>query len=229
MGGTVILEEGRRLETLGVTSPPSMNSLLSVSSGSSNPSPFGRPHSKGRASTQPATPTVVPPTPADPTRPGARRKQSAPATSPATATSSFGSTLQPLSFDEKTQDEVRRSIRRTGATSSTPDLGAMARNTKERPATAETFAAGGSAYNAHRDNRSSPSASLLPPDPLQDRPLTRKRSSTSSSYSIVSSIGLPEEKMSVPKGAAKAEKVLGLAGRPLGSDGTPDPDRVSCL
>ncbi|KAG8862477.1 hypothetical protein FRB96_001548 [Tulasnella sp. 330] len=220
MGGTVILEEGRRLDTLGVSSPPSKTSLLSVTSTSTTP-PFGRPHSKGRAFTQPATPTVVPPTPADPTRPGARRKQSAPVTS---QDSSNAPTLQPLSFDEKDPDE-KRSIRRSGATASTPDLAALVRNTTDRPATADSMA---SAYNVHKDIRSTPGPSLLPPEPLQGRPQTRRRSSTSSSYSIVSSLGLPEEKTPASASgqkATKAEKVLGLAGRPLGSDVTPDPDR----
>ncbi|KAG9006006.1 hypothetical protein FRB93_009107 [Tulasnella sp. JGI-2019a] len=221
MGGTVILEEGRRLETLGVSGSRN-DSNLSVNS---NSSPFNRHHPKGRAFTQPATPIVVPPTPADSPRPGTRRKQTAPATPQAPP---YGPTLQPLSFDEVAPDPKRRSIRRSGATSSTPDLAAVARNAKERAAAVESSTAGGSSRFNKQPSPEPSSSQLMPPGSSQDRPQLRKRSSTSSSFSIVSSAGLTEDK--VPANGyrpqvTKAEKVLGLAGRPLGSDGTTDPDR----
>lgn len=255
MGGTVVLEEGRRLESLGVTSP---------SSSSTSP-PHTRPHtSRSRSATtyqphtQPATPTIVPPTPTDASAKAAvlaRRKHSAPVSFETSSTAQQSTpplpmvSVKAISLDNvNSQNELhprRRSLRKDGATSSTPDLAALVRRTKDRGAGglyAGDASAGGPSVDfsarltmpqtsaaASSSSSSSPQplhlSPLLPPEPLEERKARKRSSTTSSSFSIVSSNSPAEERPSTaatrPK-MTKAEKLLGVAGRPIGSDGTTD-------
>lgn len=145
-GGTVVLEEGRRLEDLGHTSTPSGNGGSSSSS--------SRPGSSS-ARQQPATPTVVPPTPESSFRRGtlaekqqrnaAAEKSRSPVQSetprPATASAATGPLVSPPTiiggapFQEPSENEAqskRRSLLRSSGTASSPDLAALMRKSKDR-------------------------------------------------------------------------------------------------
>ncbi|KAG8933355.1 hypothetical protein FRC01_009680, partial [Tulasnella sp. 417] len=153
-GGTVVLEEGRPLESLGLTSTSS--GYVGSSSSSARPG-------SSSARQQPATPTVVPPTPESsfqrghaPTekqRNAAAEKSRSPvqsetpqATTTTTAGAAAASPMGPLvspptiigvgaPFQDSSGNEAqskRRSFLRSSGTASSPDLAALMRKSKER-------------------------------------------------------------------------------------------------
>ncbi|KAG8952930.1 hypothetical protein FRC04_003381 [Tulasnella sp. 424] len=153
-GGTVVLEEGRRLESLGLTSS---SSPLGNGGESSTGRSSSRPGSSS-ARQQPATPTIVPPTPestlqrvspAEKQRNAAGEKSRLPVQSETpqstTTTTTAAKAGGPLAssptiiggvpFQDSTGNEVqskRRSLFRTSGTASSPDLAALMRKGKER-------------------------------------------------------------------------------------------------
>jgi len=192
-----VLEEGRRIDSLGKLS--------------------SRPQSPHI--TQPGTPVVVPPTPTNSSKKKERR--------PTTGNSVVESTpsRSPYDLDNADMQTKRRSMFRSPGTASSPDLATLVRKAKER---------GGVVLEPRSDEPnllqpsplafSSSSTHLSPNPALINNPdqRTRTRSSTSSSYSLVSSPSSKDEKISPSKGdrqkVAKAEKVLGVVGAPMGNE-----------
>ncbi|KAG8907445.1 hypothetical protein FRB99_004240 [Tulasnella sp. 403] len=240
-GGTVVLEEGRRLESLGHTSTLSPNASSSRSS---------RPPVTAYNFRPPATPTVVPPTPTHDTGRNGKMEQSQkssrardPSAGSSILTEMSGATPSASSFDEMDDIELhtkRRSLFRSPGTSSSPDLATLVRKTKERGGVAAGESSTSSTTNANstsgpRLDVSHPEASssaqnlrlspVLSPGQTQshERYRSRTRSSTSSSFSLVSSPSVAEDRTSVtarPRNRmTKAEKILGVSGHAMGTTG----------
>ncbi len=235
-GGTVVLEEGRRLDTLGLPSPSSNTSVRTT------PTKFP---------VQPATPNVVPPTPTSTTtarRP--QRKKAPDITQALAAATAAGASSNPQSSSSETpttispvapqpledQDEYdirtrRRSLFRSPGTSSSPDLATLVRKAKERggvvgsptltaePSETSTTSLGSGPSPTHL----SPSIPTHPPTAYtngeRQRSRTQSTTSGSSSYSLVDSPSLDERIPGTLKitRTGKADKVLGVNGGPMGS------------
>ncbi|KAG8947604.1 hypothetical protein FRC03_000984 [Tulasnella sp. 419] len=215
-GGTVVLEEGRRLESLGDGS--------SVASSSKGPNVTPR----NRVATDPIvwnSPIVIPPTPTPSTT----------VQRPSTASSlSTGSHLPAMygayNIDDMDMQMKRRSLFRSAGTSSSPDLATLLIKAKQRggvvgstsnTTTTDEDSSAETASASHKNPAPETSVSAsghLHPDPsnsnVEERSRTRTRSSSSSSYSIVSSnISISESPPSKSQSrGTKAEKILGMSG-----------------
>ncbi|KAG9008231.1 hypothetical protein FRB90_009031 [Tulasnella sp. 427] len=267
-GGTVVLEEGRRLESLGLTSTPSATSSRPSSSSGS------------RQQQRPPTPKIVPPTPessfqrsspverqrtASSSTPSSSEKSKGPVQSESASAGAAGAAA-PLApsptivgatpFPEVNEPVAssdvqtkRRSLFRTSGTASSPDLAALMRKAKERggtgadPSASSAAAARQIQQQQQQDSSSTQNHHLSPPIVLNGQPPSstnpllssnqsaqdqharqRTRSSTSSSFSVISSPSVsdapPQPTAAHVKNRgkmAKAEKVLGVSGQGIGS------------
>ncbi|KAI0341994.1 hypothetical protein BDW22DRAFT_1484877 [Trametopsis cervina] len=124
--GTVVIKESLDVDTLGVldTSNTSISSLSPFSSPASAPR---TPHT----GFQPATPTIVPPTPS----PGGRPPTSSSLSPPRSSTSS--SSGREVFYDAQEDSDLqtkRRSMYRSAGTASSPDLATLLRKSKNKEA-----------------------------------------------------------------------------------------------
>lgn len=193
--GTVVLKESLDVDALGVldTSNASFASL----------SPFSSPDPP--ANVQPATPTVVPPTPSPSSRPAAA---TSPAAAPA-ALPSRGSTSsssgRDIFYDAQEDTDLqtkRRSMYRSPGTASSPDLATLLRKSRSKDAGASRGGSGAS--TPLTPNRLAPSPSGR----------DRQRSATSGTAASSSSASASPHGTPGAKGKLKAQtaSLLGIGG-----------------
>ncbi|EMD37830.1 CsMn39, partial [Gelatoporia subvermispora B] len=235
-GGTVVLKEGFDVDTLGADIS---NSSISLSPFSS-PSPSERPY----FGVQPATPTVVPPTPS-PSAPGRGVGLSTPSKPRSSITSSSSNEVYYDAEDSDFQTK-RRSMYRSPGTASSPDLATLLRKARERgkqdARKGAAAAPDGSpskidVSKGSSRQRSSTSSSLAPPLPnmqgspaLKDRPSISTNLANSSSASSEWVLTSPRSLTSIREGGAKAKssvraKTSAFLGKMLGTSSTRDRQR----
>ncbi|OCH95101.1 hypothetical protein OBBRIDRAFT_810024 [Obba rivulosa] len=236
-GGTVVLREGLDVDTLGADLT---NSSISFSPFSS-PSPSDRPY----FGVQPATPTVVPPTPS----PAALGRVAGPSTPSIPRPSFTSSSSNEVFYDAEDSDfqTKRRSMYRSPGTASSPDLATLLRKAKERGkqdgrkgATAASPDGSPTKIDASKGSsrqRSSTSSSLAPPLPsMQGSPALRGKPSISTNLANSSSassewvLTSPRSLSSIKEGGAKSKssvraKTSAFLGKMLGSSSTRDRQR----
>lgn len=195
--GTVVLKESLDVDTLGVLD--TSNSSINSSSPFSSPSP---PQKTPYIGFQPATPTIVPPTPS----PGSRAAGPSNIYARDSSSSSSGPEIYYDAVEDTDLQTKRRSMYRSAGTASSPDLATLLRKSKRESA-------------ARREGRSGDTTPLPPltpnrrPEDTNASPGSRAgrgRSSTSSSAASPS-VASPRAPHA-SKGKGKASGLLSNSG-----------------
>ncbi|KAL6310459.1 hypothetical protein BKA93DRAFT_820881 [Sparassis latifolia] len=203
-GGTVVLKEGLDVDTLGADIT---NTSISLSPFSS-PSP---PAHRSYAGLQPATPTIVPPTPSPvATHRAAGSSNSANNPNIPSQTSLLSSPSSDVFYDAEEHDfqTKRRSMYRSPGTASSPDLATLLRKAKERNAAGNKDGLKPTA--ASHDTLDKGGA---PKSGARQRPSTSSNRPESPSFSPQST--------PAPKGKSR-----GRQGQGMDNGGSPSPDWV---